>query len=85
MEAKQEVGRITHFYPKILVAVIELNLPLALGDKIQIVGPTTRFEQVVESMQIEHKSVKKASPGQSIGLKVVERVRETDAVYKQTG
>jgi putative protease len=85
MEAKQEVGRISHFYPKILVAVMELKLPLAVGDKIQVVGPTTSFEQVVESMQIEHKPIKKASPGQSIGLKVVERVRETDVVYKQPG
>lgn len=82
MEAKQEVGRITHFYPKILVAVVELKLPLEVGDRIQIVGPTTRLEQVVESMQIEHKAITGAKPGQSIGLKVASRVRETDVVYK---
>lgn len=82
MEAKQEVGRITHFYPKILVAVVELKLPLVVGDKIHIVGPTTHFEQVVESLQIEHKAITKASAGQSIGLKVADRVRETDVVYK---
>jgi len=82
MEAKQEVGKITHFYPKISVAVIELKLPLAVGDKIQIVGPTTHLEQVVESMQIEHKAIASASGGQSIALKVADRVRETDVVYK---
>ena len=82
MEAKQEVGRITHYYPKILVAVVELKLPLAVGDKIQIVGTNTRLEQVVESMQIEHKAITSASSGQSIGLKVADRGRESDAVYK---
>jgi phage terminase small subunit len=78
-----EVGRITHFFPKISVAVIELSKPLKVGDTIAVKGPTTDFEQPVESMQIEHKDVQKAEAGQSIGLKVVERVRETDLVYKK--
>lgn len=82
MEARQEVGRITHFYPKILVAVVELKHPLAVGDRIQIIGPTTHLEQVVESMQIEHKAITSAAGGQSIGLKVADRVRETDVVYR---
>lgn len=78
-----EVGRITHFFPKISVAVIELSKPLKVGDTIAVKGPTTDFEQPVESMQIEHKEVQKAETGQSIGLKVVQRVRETDLVYKK--
>ena len=81
-EVKEEVGRITHFYPKILVAVVELKQPLAVGDKIHIVGKTTHLDQVVESMQIEHGTITKASCGQSIGLKVADRVREADVVYK---
>ena len=82
MEAKQEVGRVAHFYPKVSVAVVELKAPLAVGDKITIVGKATHLEQVVDSMQIEHEDVKSAKPGQSIGLRVVGRVRETDVVYK---
>ncbi len=83
MEAsRQEVGRITHFYPKILVAIMELELPLAVGDKISILGRNTHVEQVVESMQVDHKAVTRAGPRQSIGLKVVDRVREGDLVYK---
>ncbi|MEM3704590.1 MAG: translation elongation factor-like protein [Candidatus Bathyarchaeia archaeon] len=78
-----EVGRITHFFSKISVAVIELTAPLAVGDRITIKGPTTDFEQVVESMQIEHKNVQRAEAGQSIGLKVAQRVREKDIVYKK--
>ncbi len=82
MESKQEVGKVSHFFPKISVAIVELKSPLAVGDKITISGGTTHLEQVVESMQIEHKAVKSAKSGQSIGLKVVERVRESDLVYK---
>jgi putative protease len=54
-----------------------------VGDTIAIKGPNTDFEQVVDSMQIEHKNVQRAEKGQSIGLKVAERVRETDIVYKK--
>jgi putative protease len=78
-----EVGHITHFFSKISVAVIELKAPLAVGDTILIKGPTTDFEQIVESMQIEHKNVQRADAGQSIGLKVAQRVREKDTVYKK--
>lgn len=78
-----EVGRITHFFSKISVAVIELSKPLKVGDTIVVKGPTTDFEQPVDSMQIEHKEVQKAEAGQSIGLKVLQRARETDLVYKK--
>ena len=78
-----EIGRITHFFAKISVAVIELIAPLAVGDTIAIKGPTTDFEQAVESMQIEHNNVQSAEAGQSIGLRVAQRVRENDMVYKK--
>ncbi len=78
-----EIGHITHFFSKISVAVIEVTKPLAVGDTIVIKGPTTDFEQVVESMQIEHKNIQRAEAGQSIGLKVAQRVREKDTVYKK--
>jgi hypothetical protein len=78
-----EVGRITHFFSKINVAVIELKATLSVGDTIAIKGPTTDFEQHVDSMQIEHQNVQSAESGQSIGLKVMQRVRETDMVFKK--
>jgi putative protease len=78
-----KIGRITHFFSKISVAVIELTAPLAVGDKIVIKGPNTDFEQAVDSMQIDRKDIKNAEAGQSIGLKVAQRVRETDLVYKK--
>lgn len=78
-----EIGRITHFFAKINVAVIELKAPLKVGDTIVIKGPTTDSQQVVDSMQIEHQNVQTALAGQSIGMKVPQRVRETDAVFRK--
>jgi len=81
-EELQEIGKISHFFSKISVAVVDLKATLSVGDHIRIQGPTTNFEQTVDSMQIEHADVKTATAGQSIGLKVKERVREKDTVYK---
>jgi hypothetical protein len=78
-----EVGHITHFFSKINVAVLELTAPLAVGDRILVKGPTTDFEQVVDSMQIEHANIPRAEAGQAIGLKMAEHVRERDIVYKK--
>jgi hypothetical protein len=77
------IGQITHFFSKIGVAVIELTAPLAVGERILVKGPMTDFEQVVESMQIEHQNIPKAEAGQSIGLKMAGQVRERDVVYKK--
>jgi putative protease len=78
-----KVGRVAHFFSKISVAVVELTAPLSVGDRLVFKGPNTDFEQVVESMQIEHVNVQRAEAGQSIGLKVLQHVRETDSVYKK--
>lgn len=78
-----EVGHITHFFSKISVAVLELTSPLLVGDRILVKGPTTDFEQVVDSMQIEHAGIPRAEAGQSIGLKMAKPVRERDVVYKK--
>ncbi|MDH5391530.1 MAG: translation elongation factor-like protein, partial [Candidatus Bathyarchaeota archaeon] len=78
----QEVGRVSHFFTKISVAVIELTATISVGDRILIKGPTTNVEQAVDSMEIEHEKVQRAGAGQSIGMKVKDRVRETDVVYK---
>jgi translation elongation factor EF-1alpha len=78
----EEVGKVTHYFSRIGVGAITLSGELKLGDRIKIKGATTDFEQLVESMQIEGKPVERASPGDSVGLKLKERVREGDVVYK---
>ena len=78
-----EVGHVSHFFSKIGVAILELTSPLSVGDKILVKGPSTDFEQVVESMQIEHKNIQKAEAGQSVGLKTAQNAKERDIVYKK--
>jgi len=80
------VGKVTHFYNLSSVAIIELEAGnLHLGDTIHIKGHTTDFEQVVESMEIEHQNIEFAEMGQSVGVKVRDVVREQDKVYKIEG
>ena len=78
-----QIGHITHFFPKISVAIVELTAALAVGDQILVKGPTTDFEQAVDSMQIEHQNVPRAESGQSVGLKTAQHVKEKDVVYKK--
>ena len=78
-----EVGHVSHFFSKIGVAVLELTAPLSVGDKILVKGPSTDFEQSVESMQVEHENIQRAEAGQSVGLKLVQHARERDLVYKK--
>ncbi|UCF58390.1 MAG: U32 family peptidase C-terminal domain-containing protein [Candidatus Bathyarchaeota archaeon] len=78
----KEIGEVTHYFAKISVAVVELKDTLRVGDRILIQGDTSNFEQTVESMQIEHENIESAGAGQSIGLKVDQRVREGDCVYR---
>ena len=81
MPKEKEIGKITHFFDKIGVAVIELTGNLKVGDKIKIKGNTTEFEQNVGSMQIEHENVDKAGKGDAIGMKVDNKVRPGDKVF----
>lgn len=78
----KEVGRITHYFSKIGVAVLELSDKLSVGDSILIRGMTTNVEQTVDSMQIDRVDIESAEAGKSVGLKVEDRVREGDSVYK---
>ena len=78
-----EIGYVSHFFSKINVAIIELTLPLSLGDHILVKGPSTDFDQKVESMQIDRKEIYRAEGGQSVGLKLGQLAREKDFVYKK--
>ncbi len=80
---EREIGRVTHYFSKAGVAVLDLKEQLKKGDEIIISGATTSFEQVVESMQVEHKNMEVAEPGQEVALKVKEKVREGDTIYKK--
>lgn len=76
------IGKVSHYFSKIGVAVIELSDTLKVGQTIRIVGGETDFTQTVESMEIEHQKVNEAKAGDSVGLKVNQKVREGYKVYK---
>ena len=80
-----EVGVISDFFAHPVVAGLELRGELRVGDLVAIRGHTTNLEFRLESMQIEHKDVDVARAGDSVGIKVSERVRRGDRVYKITG
>lgn len=79
-----EVGKVTDFFAQPVVAGIELSDAVKIGDKIHIKGATTDMELVVESMQIDRVDISTGKPGDLIGIKVPDRVRQGDKVYKVT-
>ncbi len=82
MSERKQIGKVTHYFNKIGVAVVELTGTISIGDTILIKGAHTEFEMEIKSMQIEHENIQKAGKGQSIGLKVDQKVHENDAVFK---
>lgn len=82
IEQGQLIGRISHYFGNIGVAVIELFKPLKIGDTVRIVGGETDFSQTVESMEVDHKKIEEAKKGDSVGFKVAQKVREGYKVYK---
>ena len=83
MAEEKLIGKITHYFTNIGVGVIEITEnKLKVGEKIHVKGATSDFEQVVDSMQIEHENVETANKGDAVGLKVEQPVREGDEVFK---
>ena len=79
----EEIGVVVGFYVHPSVAAIKITKGvLKTGDTIKIEGHTTNLEQVVESIQIEHETIQEAKPGDDIGIKVKDRVRPHDKIYK---
>ncbi len=81
-EQEQPIGKVSHFYDKIGVMAVELTDELAVGERIHVTGHTTDFVAVVESMQIEHENVARAGAGASVGIRVGEKARPGDTVYR---
>jgi translation elongation factor EF-Tu-like GTPase len=80
---EEKIGIIEHFFTHINVAAIKITAgELHVGDTIRIIGATTDFSQTVDRMEINRNAIKVAKPGDAIGIKVKERVREHDLVYK---
>ncbi|MBA7591261.1 hypothetical protein ES708_33413 [subsurface metagenome] len=79
---EEEVGKVNDFFARPVVAGIELTGTLKVGDKIHLKGHTTDLEQIVDSMQIDNVNVQEAKAGDSVGIKVTDRVRRGDTIYR---
>jgi translation elongation factor EF-Tu-like GTPase len=84
MSERKLVGTVSHYFGRIHVAGILVSDRLAIGDQILIIGHTTALEQTVTSMELEHRQIEVAEAGQAVGVKVIDRVRMGDQVYKLT-
>jgi selenocysteine-specific translation elongation factor len=79
---EEKIGQVSDFFARPVVAAIELTAPLKLGDKIHIKGHSTDVQATVESMQVHNAPVQEAKAGDPVGVKVSDRVRKGDIVYK---
>ena len=80
-KAKKPLGIVTHFYGEIGVAIVKFNKKVPVGARLVFKGATTDFEDVVKSMQYDHKPIEAAPKGKQVGVKVKKRVREGDKVH----
>jgi putative protease len=80
--AGERVGEVTHYYNRIMVAVVRLSGDLKVGDYVHFLGRHTDFRQRVDSMQIEHQPVQEVKAGDEVALKVEQRVRRGDRVFR---
>lgn len=76
------VGRVTHYFPAIQVAVVEVESEVRVGDQIRIEGHTSNFVQEVRSMQIDHQPVEAVGAGEQVAIELVDRARVNDLVFR---
>ncbi len=80
---EEKVGEVRHFWGKPLVAeVVVVETGMRIGDMIHIKGKHTDLTEVLDSMQINHADIAEAKPGDDVGIRVKEKVREGDCVFK---
>ncbi len=83
--AEEKIGEVVKFFSKPSVAAIKITGgELGVGETVKFVGHTTDFSETVESMEVNNQKIDKAVAGDLIGLKVKDRVREGDEVFKVT-
>ena len=75
-DGKKLLGKITHYFSKIGVAIVKVENTIKVGDRILIEGGGKSFEQTVDSMQVDKDSIQVAKKGQEVGLKLIEPVKQ---------
>ena len=80
--AEKEIGKVNHWYDKISVAVIDLKDVLKAGDRIKVKRGDEEFEEAIGSMQVDHKDVSSAKPGDKVAIKLSQKTKEGAVIYK---
>jgi hypothetical protein len=80
-KAPKHIGKVTHFYTEIGVAIVKFNKKVPVGAELHFLGATTDFKDTAKSMQYDHKPIEAAPKGKEVGIKVKKRVREGDKVH----
>lgn len=80
--SEPRVGLVTHFFGRIRVATVRLTAPVAVGDRLHVKGRSDDFTMRVKSMEIDHRPVERAEPGQVVGIKMPSKAHEGDVVMK---
>ena len=83
-ESADAIGTVTHYFSHLSVAAVSLMASLAVGERIHVRGHTTDLEQLLASMQVDHRSVSSAAPGDDVAIKVDDHVREGDLIYRES-
>lgn len=81
-EEGEMIGKVIHFFPHPVVAVVVLDHDLKIGDSVKFVGPETGFTQTVESMQVEHEPVEEAKSGTEVAIKVKQAVKRNWRIHR---
>ena len=81
---KLYVGKCTNYFANIGVAEFKLETSnLKVGDEIVVSGPTTGvIETVVEEIRVELLPVEEGKKGERISVKIDEKLRRADKLYK---
>jgi hypothetical protein len=79
---RKRIGSVSHYYNRIGVAVLELDAPLKMGDRLLFLGHTSEFTQPVGSMEIDHRKIQEVGAGAEVAVKVIRRVRRGDQVFR---
>jgi len=79
---EKEIGKVIHYFDKVMVAVVKLSAPITVGDEIKFVHGEESFSEVVESMEVEHEKIKKAKKGDEVAIKVNKKTHENAKVFE---
>ncbi len=80
-DKEKEIGEVTHYYSHLEVAIVKFSRKVKVGETVHFKGHTSDFTETVNSIQFDHKDIDEAKPGQEVGIKVSEKVRQGDKVF----